>query len=82
MKKPTKRKISPNPTILKVIGHFGTQQKMAEAMGTTQQYISKIVNGKCDLSLLYAMKIEKLTRGKFTLKALLSEKKKCYLKNT
>lgn len=80
MKKQTKTK-QVNAMFARVIEHFGTQGALAEELGSTQQWVSNVLNCKVELSLRCAMKIEKVTKGKFTLRMLMSEKQKCYLKN-
>lgn len=51
--------------ISKVIAHFGTQGKTAKALGCSQTTIFKWLHGKMNITPLYAIKVEKLTNGKF-----------------
>lgn len=78
--------MSKNKTVIEVfkevVIYFGSQVKTAAALGVTQQFISKVLCGKCDLPIIIAFKIEKLTKKRFTTTMLMSEKKKCYLKTT
>lgn len=54
-----------NPEISKVIAHFGTQGKTAKALNCSQATVFKWLHGKMNISTLYAIKVEKLTDGKF-----------------
>lgn len=54
-----------NPIIISVIDHFGGQAKMADLIGIKQGGISNWLNNKNGISERNALKIEKLTNGKF-----------------
>lgn len=77
----TKRPNQKNEVMLRVVDYFGSQAELAKILGVSQQFVSKLVNNKSSVPLREAMKIEKLTKRKITLKMLMSEKDKCYLKN-
>lgn len=51
--------------IKELISHFGSQGKTAKALGCSQATIFKWLHGQMGISSLYALKIEKLTQGKF-----------------
>ncbi len=63
----------------KVTAYFGTQQDLADKLGVTRQFISKLVCGS-HVPILYALKIEKLSKGKFKLRQLISNDEKEYLR--
>lgn len=65
----------------KVINYFGSQKELAEQLGVKKQVISMWYNEKQLMPLVYALKIEKLTEGRFKYTKLLDEGTKCYLKN-
>lgn len=54
-----------NPIIASVIDHFGGQAKMADLIGIGQGGISNWLNNKNGINERNALKIEKLTNGKF-----------------
>ncbi len=49
----------------KLVDHFGTQTKAAEALGVDQTTISGWVRGKHGMSPAVALRAEMLTTGKF-----------------
>ncbi|QFT84940.1 hypothetical protein FIU88_08125 [Halomonas sp. THAF12] len=49
--------------ISRLIKHFGTQERTAEALGVSQASVSGWVSGKHGMSALHAMKAEKATDG-------------------
>lgn len=51
--------------ISEVIAHFGTQGKTAKVLGCSQTTIFKWLHGKMNITPIYAIKVEKLTNGKF-----------------
>lgn len=51
--------------ISEVIAHFGTQGKTAQALGCSQTTIFKWLHGKMNITPIYAIKVEKITNGKF-----------------
>lgn len=77
-----KVKLTTQERFQQVINFFGGQRIMAEKLGVTQQFISKVVTGKSDLPLVIAMRIENITEKRFKATTLISEELKCYLKNT
>lgn len=66
--------------IRKVIAFFGTQKKLGDALGITNQFVSKWSTGVSNIPEIYAMKIEALTQGKFKAVNLLNKERKSYLK--
>lgn len=75
------RKTPANPSraLLDVVDYFGSQLKLAEELHCTQQFISKCINGKSDFPLMFALRVENMTKGKFKYKNLISEKDKIFL---
>ena len=49
----------------KLVEHFGTQQKVAEALRLDQGTVSGWVRGKHGMSAVSALKAEAITEGKF-----------------
>ena len=49
----------------KIVEHFGTQQKVAEALRLDQGTVSGWVRGKHGMSAVSALKAEAITEGKF-----------------
>ena len=49
----------------KLVEHFGTQQKVAEALRLDQGTVSGWVRGKHGMSPVSALKAEAITEGKF-----------------
>lgn len=54
-----------NQNISQIISHFGTQGKTAQALGCSQTTVFKWLHDKMNITPLYAIKVEKLTGGKF-----------------
>lgn len=48
-----------------VVEHYGTQQKMADAIGCSQTLVWRWLNGRAKMPTHFALKVEKLTNGKF-----------------
>lgn len=48
-----------------VVSHFGDQNKTADALGVTQASVNAWVHGKANMSILVALKAQKLTNDKF-----------------
>lgn len=48
-----------------VMEHYGTQQKMADAIGCSQTLVWRWLNGKATMPTHFALKVEKITGGKF-----------------
>lgn len=63
----------------KVVKHFGSQRKLAKSLGLTQQCISYWQIGKQTPSLLYATRIEILTKQKFKAIDLINDDDRAYL---
>lgn len=53
-----------NDLIKQAIDALGSQQKLAEACGVSQNSVHKWLSGKMKISLENALKIEKATNGK------------------
>lgn len=51
--------------IKRLIAHFGTQVKFSEALGVKQGTVHGWLHSKHGISEVNALKIEKLTHGKF-----------------
>ena len=49
----------------KLVEHFGTQQKVAEALRLDQGTVSGWVRGKHGMSAVSALKAEAITEGRF-----------------
>lgn len=71
-----------NEYFKKIIDFFGSQTELAEHLGIKKQNISMWYHGKQAIPITHAIKIERLTKGKFKYTKLLDEDTKCYLKNT
>lgn len=54
----------------KAVQFFGSQYKMAKALGITSQAVNSWVKEKTDVSLKAALKIETLTNGKIKARSL------------
>lgn len=54
-----------NSLIDEVIKEFGGQENLAKSLGIKQGAVSQWLNGKTNMRERYALKIEKLTHGKF-----------------
>ena len=52
-------------TVKRLIEYFGTQVKFGQALGVKQGTVNGWLHGKHGISELNALKIEKLTHGKF-----------------
>lgn len=52
-----------NKSIEKAVELCGSQKKLAQKLGVTQQLISYAIQGKRRLSVINAIKIEKVTNG-------------------
>ncbi|MBY6111185.1 helix-turn-helix domain-containing protein [Halomonas sp. DP1Y21-3] len=52
--------------ISRLIKHFGTQERTAEALGVSQASVSGWSSGKHGISELHALKAERLTGGAVT----------------
>lgn len=52
-------------TIAKVIDFFGSQAKLAKAIGVEQGTVTGWLNRKHGINAINALKIEKATNGKF-----------------
>lgn len=57
--------MQPSNIVKRLISHFGTQAKFGEAMGVKQGTVNGWLHGKHGISEVNALKIEKLTHGKF-----------------
>ncbi|NHC02359.1 helix-turn-helix domain-containing protein [Acinetobacter sp. 187] len=49
----------------KVVRHFGSQQKTADALGITQPSVNAWLVGKSQMSPIAAFKVERITNGRF-----------------
>lgn len=66
--------MEPNPVILKAIKSAGgTQAKLAEKAGLSQQYISKLRNNGCLVSADAAIRIARATGGQVRISDLRPE---------
>lgn len=54
-----------NQKIKEIITFFGTQQKLGSALGCSQTTVFKWLHNQMNITPLHALKIEKLTNGKF-----------------
>ncbi|WP_323842920.1 transcriptional regulator [Moraxella sp. Pampa] len=54
-----------NPTIGKLITEFGNQVKLAKKVGVKQGTVTGWLNNRHGMREIYALKVEKLTNGKF-----------------
>jgi DNA-binding transcriptional regulator YdaS (Cro superfamily) len=63
----------------KVISHFGNQTKLAKHLNISRQTVNNWLHGRENMSLLYALKIEKLTKGKFEQTLFLSPENLFYI---
>ncbi len=63
----------------KVIEYFGSQLELAEKLHVRRELISMWLNGKVNMPLKYALKIQLLTKGRFKYFKLLDKETKCYL---
>lgn len=64
----------------KVVEFYGSQVNLARELGITVQYVNSWCMGRTNMPLVYAMKIEKMTKAKFTVEKLMSQKDKSLLK--
>lgn len=71
----TKRKI-----LKDIITHFGSQTRLAQKLGVTLQYVNGWCNGREHVPLIQALKIEKLTDGKFKASEIVDSETRKYLK--
>jgi DNA-binding transcriptional regulator YdaS (Cro superfamily) len=59
---------------------FGNQSRLAEKLNITPQYVSNWIKGRSKIPLLYALKIDQLSMGKFKFSEFLEKETQCYFK--
>ena len=61
-------------SIKKAVKYFGSNAKMAEAMGIRRDYVCKMAYGRVRISVERAIDIEKATKGHVTAKEIIHDK--------
>jgi len=57
------QKVESKAALSKAIKHFGSQGKLAKKLGIARQSITEMANGKRNIPLHHAVKIENLSQG-------------------
>lgn len=64
----------------KIVSYYGSQTKVAMLICVSKQTVSQWFNDRTRIPVIYALKFEYLTKGKFKHIKFLDKRTQCYLK--